>query len=143
MCKGEKTGPLTYIDQIRPSFGKIKLGYKRDRLCDLCTDRFFFWARKSNHCGYKLRLEGILVGKRDGELVLESLSETAYRIEELLSYIVQPSKFHSIFEIHAGCETYGGIVRGGQDELEEVDDKGRLTTVCVKGLLCILSSVRV
>lgn len=53
----------------------------------------------------------------------------------MLSYILQPSEFNSVFEVHAGCETYGSIVRGGQGELEEVNDKGRLTTVCVKNLL--------
>ena len=88
-----------------------------------------------------MRLEGLLVGERDRKLVLESLSETVYKIKKRLSYIVQPSKFHSVFEVHASCETYGSIVRGGQDELEEVNDKGRLTTVCVKSLLCLLSSV--
>jgi len=83
MGKGEKTGPLAHIDEIGPSFGEIKFGYERDRLCDLCTDGLFIWAQKGDHCGYKLRLEGLLVGERDRELVLESLSETVYKIEEL------------------------------------------------------------
>jgi hypothetical protein len=74
---------LAHIDEIGPSFGEIKLSYERDGLCDLCTDGLFIWAQKGNHCGYKLRLEGLLVGGRDRELVLDSLSETVYRIKEL------------------------------------------------------------
>lgn len=71
----EKTGLLAHIDEIGPSFGEIKLGYERDRLCYLCTDGLFIWVGKGNHCGYKLWLEGLLVGERDRVLVLESLSE--------------------------------------------------------------------
>jgi hypothetical protein len=74
---------LAHIDEIGPSFGEIKLGYERDRLCDLCADGLFIWAQKGDHCGYKLRLESLLVGERDRELILESLSETVSKIEEL------------------------------------------------------------
>jgi hypothetical protein len=78
MGKGEKTGLLAHIDEIGPSFGKIKLGYKRYRLCYLCTDSLFVWAGKGDHCRYKLWFEGLLVSERDRALVLETLSETAY-----------------------------------------------------------------
>jgi hypothetical protein len=73
------TGLLAHIDEIGPSFGEIKLGYERDRLCYLCTDGLFIWVGKGNHCRYKLWLEGLLVGERDRVLVLESLSETVHQ----------------------------------------------------------------
>jgi|SRR6266404_4721473 len=72
----KKTGLLAHIDEIGPSFWEIKLGYKRDSLCDLCTDGLFVSTRKCDHCRYKLWLEGLLVSKRDRVLVLESPSET-------------------------------------------------------------------
>lgn len=68
----DRTGLLTHIDEIGPTFREIQLGDQRDRLCYLRTDGFFIWAGKGDHCGYQLRLESFLVRERDRVLVLRS-----------------------------------------------------------------------
>ena len=85
--KTGEDGLLAHIDEIGPAFWKIKLGYDRDRLCYLCTDGLFIRVGKSDHCRYKLWLEGLLVGGRDGVLILESKLNRVHQ-KKKLSYIV-------------------------------------------------------
>jgi len=68
----DRTGLLTHIDEIWPSFREIQLCYQRDRLCYLRADSLFTWARKGNHRGHQLRLETFLVRERDRVLILRS-----------------------------------------------------------------------
>jgi hypothetical protein len=69
--KGFKTRLSTHIDEIGPSFGKVQLGYERDRLSYLCANGLFVGGGKSDHRRYKSGLESILVRKRDGVLILK------------------------------------------------------------------------
>ena len=97
--KREKAGPLAHVGEIGPSFGKIRLGYERDRLHNLRTNGLSCGLERAA-CWCKLWLEGFLVGERDRVFVLESPSETVHH-KNKLTYIIWP---HSVFKIHAAYE---------------------------------------
>jgi len=105
---------------------------------------FSFEAERAIIAGTSRGLRASLSESEIGYSSLERV-RTTHREKRIsnITYILQPSEFHSIFEVYASCQADGVIISTAQDELEKVDNKGRLTTVRLKGSLCLLSGLRI